>query len=595
MESKADYVFESSWEVCNKVGGIYTVVKSKAKLLKEIYENYFLIGPYFEKNAQIDFTKKRPPKELKQIFDELKKDNIKCYYGIWNIKGEPNCILIDAKGLADKKNEFKKLMWEHFQIDSINSNWEFEEPLIWSMAVGMLLEKAQGIFKSKKIVAHFHEWLAGFSLLYLKMQKSHIKTIFTTHATMLGRTIAGSGQPLYSILDKINPEEEARKLGIMDKYSTEKACALNAEVFTTVSEITSIEAEKLLGRKADILLLNGLDMEQFPTFEEISIKHRISREVIREFFSYYFFPHYSFDLEESINLFIVGRFEYKNKGIDIFLRALAELNQILKEENFNKTILAFFWIPREVQSTHISLSSSKVNYLQLKEFLEDHSDSITHQLINNILTCKTDCFDKSEKISQDLFDKESLKELKRIRLNFIKSGNPLLVTHHLPNEENDPMLNEFKRFGLDNHKDDKVKVINYPVYLTGVDGLLDLSYYDAILGCHLGVFPSYYEPWGYTPLESAALGVPAITTDLAGYGRFIKDKTEKGGIYVLDRMNKTDDETVTQFVKILLKYCKMQQKDRVEQKIIAKNLSTLADWNVFINNYIEAHNLALEK
>lgn len=594
MKARADYLFEASWEVCNKVGGIYTVVKSKAKLLKENYKNYFLIGPYFEKKAQVDFTEKNAPTELKAIFSKLREKGIICHYGIWNIKGEPNCILIESQALSPQKDQFKKLMWDNFQIDSLNSNWDFEEPLLWSMAVGMLLEEIPQAYKTKKVVGHFHEWLAGFALLYLKLQKSPVKTVFTTHATMLGRTLAGSGRPLYSILNQVNPDEEAKRSGINDKYTTEKACALNTDTFTTVSEITSMEAEKLLGRKADVLLLNGLDTEQFPTFEEISVKHRISREIMREFLSYYFFPYYSFDLEQSLNIFIVGRFEYKNKGLDILLSSLSRLNERLKKENFKKTILVFFWVPREVHSTHTSLSNSKMNYLQLKDFIDDQSEILKNHLINHLLSCPIDCLDDPSEISKDLFDKEFMKEAKRIRLNFAKQGNPLLITHHLPNETNDAMLNEFRKAGLNNAPDDKVKVIDYPIYLTGVDGLLDLNYYDAILGCHLGVFPSYYEPWGYTPLESAALGVPAVTTDLAGFGRFIKDKNKKGGIFVLKRMNKSDDQAVEQFVNILLKYCKMSKKSRVEQKMIAKELSTLADWNIFINYYIEAHNLALK-
>ena len=202
---------------------------------------------------------------------------------------------------------------------------------------------------------------------------------------------------------------------------------------------------------------------------------------------------------------------------------------------------------------------------------------------------------QTSKMEKSLFDKEFISQIKKMRLKFAKEGNPLLCTHSIPNAWQDPILNLFKQNGLDNLEDDVVKVIYYPIYLTGVDGLLDLKYYDAILGCHLGVFPSYYEPWGYTPLESAALGVPAITTDLAGFGRFIKSHNKKGGVYVLERYNKSDEEAIKDLTKILLKYYKLNQKERVQQKIEAKHLSSLADWNMFIENYVEAHNLAMSK
>jgi glycogen(starch) synthase len=427
------------------------------------------------------------------------------------------------------------------------------------------------------------------------MKNSPIKTVFTTHATMLGRTIAGSGGNLYGMLENINPEEEARKHNVMNKFTTERACALNADVFTTVSEITSMEAEKLLGRRADVLLLNGLDISQFPTFEEISIKHQKSKESIQEFLSYYFFPYYSFDLDESLNIFISGRFEFKNKGVDIFIKALADVNNQLKKRNSKKSINVFFWIPRDVNSTNLSLSDSKANYIQLREYIEDHSEFIIDGIKDHFLKSPLKNIAKPSKINCSLFDKEFIAHIKKMRLKFNKEGVPLLCTHSLPYQNQDPILNMFKQQGLDNTEEDLVKVIYYPIYLTGVDGLLDLRYYDAILGCHLGVFPSYYEPWGYTPLECAALGIPSITTDLAGFGRFIKTYNKKEGVYVLERYNKSDEEAIRELSKIILKFYKYDQKERVQQKIEAKHLSSLADWGKFIENYIEAHNLAMSK
>ncbi|MCK5107387.1 MAG: glycosyltransferase [Nanoarchaeota archaeon] len=595
MQTKADYLFESSWEVCNKVGGIYTVVKSKAKLLTKLYKNYFLIGPYFEHSAKIDFTPKRAPKILQPVFDDLKNQGIICHFGEWNIKGEPNVILIESSALKNQKDYYKGEFWNKFQVDSMGSGWDFEEPMLWSIAVGMLLERLPQALNSDKIVGHFHEWLAGFTLLYLKLKNSPVKTVFTTHATMLGRSISGSGQNLYGILNKINPEQEARNQGVMNKFSTERACANNADVFTTVSEITSMEAEKLLGRKADVLLLNGLDSSQFPTFEQISIKHQKSKEAIHEFLSYYFFPYYSFDLDNSLNLFISGRFEFKNKGLDILIKSLANINNQLKKNKSKRMINVFFWIPRDVNSTNLSLSDSKANYIQLREYIEDHSSEIIDNIKDNFLTSPLKDLSKSNKIKCTLFDKEFISQIKNMRLKFSKDGNPLLCTHALPNEHLDPILNMFKENGLNNKQHDVVKVIYYPIYLTGVDGLLDLKYYDAILGCHLGIFPSSYEPWGYTPLESAALGIPAITTNLAGFGRFINSHNKKGGVYVLERYNKSDDEATKELAKLILKYYKYSPKERVQQKVEAKHLASLADWNTFIENYVEAHNLALSK
>ena len=600
VDTKADVLFEASWEVCNKVGGIYTVVKSKAALINDAYSTYILIGPYMEQQARDVFVKEQPPAELQQPINDLAQEGIICHYGTWQIKGDPKVILLEFSGFASQKNDIKKRLWDTFKVDSLNSSWEFEEPMLWATAAGKFIEKyvqhcnAEG---KKKIVAHFHEWLAGFGLLYLKQQKLKVGTIFTTHATMLGRSIAGAGEPLYDILESIDPQKKAYDYGIQDKHLTEKACAQHTDVFTTVSEITAIEAEKIVGRKADVLVLNGLDIEKFPTFEETSIKHRENRDIIREFVSYFFFPHYYFNLDETLFFFIVGRYEFKNKGIDIFIKALGKLNDKLKAENSEKTIVTFFWIPRDVHGAKEELPVNKSNYYQIKDYVRRNSHFIQSKIINTVMKCELESFNREEAFGKhELFDKDFLLDAKKLRMNFQKKGNPLLVTHNLPFEDQDVIVNELLRVGLDNREDDRVKMVFYPIYLTGIDGLIDLPYYDAIVGCHLGVFPSYYEPWGYTPLEGAALGVPSLTTDLGGFGRFLMQKgVPNEGVFILNRFHKSEEETVEHFTEILYNYCKLTAKGRVRQKIIAKELANLADWKELINNYFEAHNLALQK
>jgi glycogen synthase len=594
----ADYLFEASWEVCNKVGGIYTVVKSKAALINEAYPHYILVGPYIQEKAEETFKEEPLSDDFKSVFEKLKQQGIVCHYGTWQIKGKPRVILIEpSQSLADQKNEFKKQYWEKFQVDSLNSHWDFEEPLLWATAVGKLLQEFCAQHNDKKTVLHCHEWMAGFALLYAKMNNVNVATVFTTHATMLGRSLAGSGRPLYDELEHLNPEQEAQNSGVMDKFTTEKACAHQTDIFTTVSEITALEAEKVLGRKADVLVLNGLDIDKFPTFEETSIKHRENRDLIRKFVSYFFFPHYYFDLEHTLFFFIVGRYEYKNKGIDIFTKALAKLNDRMKQEKVNRTIVVFYWIPREVHSAKKELSTNKINFHQLEHFIERNSAIINTKIMAQVMGCNVTCFSKPNTFEEtNLFDENFLIQAKKLRLHFAQKGNPLLVTHNLPNEENDPILKGLLDVGLDNKEDDRVKVIHYPVYLTGVDGLIDLPYYDCIMGCHLGLFPSYYEPWGYTPLESAALGVPSLTTDLGGFGRFMlqKDKGSKG-IFVLKRFHVGEEETVNHFTEMMYEYAKLTPKGRVEQKMAAKELAALADWKELVKNYFDAHNQAVKR
>ena len=584
-----DFLFEASWEVCNKVGGIYTVVKSKAALMNENYSNYFLIGPYFPDKAKIETQQIVPPEGFKQVFDDLEKQGIVCYYGKWLIEGQPKVILIDFKQFIKNKNDIKKWLWEAYRIDSLFSHWDFEEPMVWAIAVAKLLEKLSAFYNGKKIVGHFHEWLAGFALLYLKSNNIPIKTVFTTHATMLGRAIAGSGINLYDILDTMNPDEMARQTGVMDKYSTEKACSLNADIFTTVSETTAYEAEKILGRKAEVILANGLDLSKFMTFEELSIKHREYRERIRELISYFFFPYYGFDIEQTLNFFIVGRYEFKNKGIDVFIKALGKLNQRLIAENSKKTIIAFFWVPSGTNGIKTELLENEENYSKIVDFIDSNIDRIKRKLIYNVLS-------DQDKNKPNVFDSNYIFNIRKLMLRFKKNGNPLISTHHLFNEKDDIIIKSLIAEGLDNKSENKVKVIFYPVYLSDNDGLLNLGYYNSILGSHLGIFPSYYEPWGYTPLESAALGVPAITTDLSGFGKFLESKgLGNGGIFVLKRHKKPEQDIVSNLAEILYTYTKLRHDARVEQKLKAKEISKLADWKMLIKNYFKAHSMALHK
>jgi glycogen synthase len=588
---KTDVLFEASFEVCNKVGGIYTVVSSKANITKHYYKNYFLIGPYFEEKAKTDFKLKKLPERFIEAFNNLKNKGIKCYYGVWQIKGEPSTILIDFSSRVHQKDEIKTNIWKDYGIDSYNSKWDYEEPIVWATCVGEVLEELSKVYQNKKIVAQFHEWMSGAALLYLKKQNSSIATVFTTHATMLGRAYAGTGQDLYAKLGDMNPEQEAQKLGVNDKFSTEKACAKHCDVFTTVSEITSIEAEKILGRKADQLLLNGLDISKFPTVEEFSIKHITCRDKIREFLISHFFPYYSFDINHTKFFFIVGRYEFKNKGIDIFIKALGRLNEQLKKENRNENVVAFFWIPQQTHGIKIEILENKNYYRHIKNFVNFHSKKILSNITYDLVSNK-------DVLKDELFTKDFLHTSKKSIIHFKRKGVPLLVTHNLNNEKNDPTLHAFANNGLKNNEEDKVKVLLYPVYLDGNDGLIDLAYYDAMAGCHLGVFPSYYEPWGYTPLEAATLGVPSITSDLAGFGRYIETQirnNDEDGVFVLKRLSKNEDEVVNNFTKILYEFTKKDSREREKNKLHAKELSNLADWKFMIENYIKAHNLAIEK
>ncbi|MFW6025145.1 MAG: glycogen/starch synthase [Candidatus Woesearchaeota archaeon] len=584
------FFFEASWEVCNKVGGINTVLKTKARHMKKKYSNYILFGPYFKENAEVVFEEKKAPEKIQLVIDKLKEEGIICHYGEWQVNSYPKTILIEFDSLKPKINDLKAKFWEEFKVDSLNSSWDFEEPMLWSTAVAKFIEDFKSLNKNEKVILHAHEWLSGFSILHVKSSKEKIATVFTTHATILGRTLSAHKERVYNILDQINPDQKAKEFNISEKHTVEKASAHSADVFTTVSEITGLEATHFLGRKPEVLVLNGIDTKSHPTFEETSIEHSENREKIREFCKYFFFPYHSFNLEHTLFFFTAARYEYHNKGLDYFIESLSELNQKLKRENSKRNIVAFFFIPAGHNGIRRDLLEHKTRFTQIKNFVNQRFDKIMNLIVNDIITEK-------EFTKKNLLPKEIIQMRKKLVNSFRDMGNPPLSTHYI-NDDNDQIINAFQKYKLLNKKEDKVKVVFYPVYLDGTDGLLDLAYEDTISGMHLGVFPSYYEPWGYTPPESMALSCPAITSDLSGYGAFMK-KNIKGlknpGLYILNRRNKGHNQIKNQFTKLLYDYAMNDRHKRVYNKINAKALVDKVSWDHLSKNYFDAHNLALDK
>lgn len=590
MADDKTLLFEISWEVCNKVGGIYTVIKSKTSSVKSEFARYFVVGPYFPAKHASEFIEEHVPEEFAKGFEVLAKEGIVCHYGKWLTDVDVDAILIDFKGFSARNNDIKSELWKNYAIDSLYTSWfDFEEPVVWAYAAGRMVEE---LSKGRKSIAHCHEWLAGAALLYIKSRKARVATVFTTHATVLGRSLTNAGVDIYNDKTPVDINRNDYRASVRPKHQIEEQAAKNADAFTTVSAITDIEAQRFLGRKADVLLLNGLNISKFPTFEEASIKHRLFREKIKQFLLQYFFPYYTFDIENTLIYFLAGRYEFRAKGIDVFIRSLGELNKKLIDEKSEQTVAAFFWVPGNVRGIKRELDESRIIFKDIKDPISDEHDALMGRLLTAVIGGKSVC-DESYLLGDSL-----VSETRRKLLRFKRSGTPPLSTHDLNNEDSDEILNAFRAAGLLNRKEDRVKVIFYSIYLTGADDLLDLGYYEAMQGAHLGVFPSFYEPWGYTPVEAAALGVSSITTDLSGFGRYIcKDVSGKKlpGIFVTKRFGKSDDYVVKELAGFLYGFANLSAQDRIKNKIEAKRIASITDWNYMIKNYFKAYSLALEK
>ncbi len=537
-----DYVFETSWEVCNKIGGIYTVVSTKAlTLLSKYNDNLITIGPDVWR-----FTDNNPDFiEDTSLFRTWRKwaakNDLKVRIGRWNIVGKPIVFLVDYSTFISEKDEILKSLWEEYQLDSISGQWDYIEPAIFGYAAGKVIESFSkfNLTIRDKVVAHFHEWMTGAGVLHLKTNAPYIGTVFTTHATVVGRSISGNGLPLYGKLTEYDGDLKAKEFGLVSKQSLEKNSAKNADAFTTVSQITALECKQFLEKQVDIVTPNGFEDNFVPQKEELvelAKKARAKSLQVAEALLGYKLQ------ENTILIGTSGRYEYRNKGIDVFIDAMAEIN---KRTDFDKQILAFLYIP--------------ANNYGYRKNLQEKIENPEIELIQN-----------------SIFDK--------------------YLTHGLHDAEYDSIIKRLRETGLENLPHNKVKVIFVPSYLNGNDGIFNMSYYDLLSGLDLTLFPSYYEPWGYTPLESLAFHVPTITTSLAGFGKWISNQlNDTDCIFVAERNDDNYQETVQ---VIAAKIISCSKKTEIERQHIRENayfISKNTLWKNMIKYYYQAFHIALEK
>jgi glycogen phosphorylase/synthase len=535
---KPDFVFEVSWEVCNKVGGIHTVISTKSPYMCNEYgDHYIVIGPdvWKETRANPEFT------EDQVLFrawrEKALNDGLNIRIGHWNIPGRPIAILVDFTTFFPKKNEILAEFWETYQLDSISGGWDYTEPVMFGYGAAKVIENFYEFhFTSReRIIAHFHEWMTGAGVLYIEKYVPQAGTVFTTHATMLGRSISGNGKLLYENMEKLDPGGLAHSYNITSKYSLEKCASDVADSFTTVSEITANECRLLLGKEPDQITPNGFDPGIVPAGPEMEQKRKDSRNLLLTVASAltgHKIP------EDSILILNSGRYEFRNKGIDLFIDSLGEINKTK-----GKPVLAFIMVPSNVSGPNRELA------------------------------------DKLQNPGSDILISQKY------------------LTHLIYDEEYDPVLKRFQADGLKNEAGDRVKVIFAPAYLNGTDGIFNMQYYDILTGFDLTVFPSYYEPWGYTPLESLAFGIPTMTTTLAGFGLWIKSHHRKktDAIRVLHRDDSNVSEVLYEMTAFIEAFTHKSHEEILALRNQAFELAKTAQWQELIKKYQETYSFALAK
>ena len=537
-----DYIFESSWEVCNKVGGIYTVLSTRAKTLQEaLHDKIIFIGPDLAEANNLYFN------EDKTLFADWRKkaesDGLSVRVGRWNVPGTPIAVLVDFSRYYKDKNEIYAWLWEHYQVDSLHAYGDYDEASMFSYGAAKVVESFYGFYldDTKHVVYHGNEWMTGLGLLYVNNKLPQVATLFTTHATSIGRSIAGNNKPLYDYLFAYNGDQMAWELNMQSKHSIEKQTAKYVDCFTTVSEITANECKELLDKPVDFVLPNGFENDFVPKGAQFTRKRNIARK--RMFDVANAILGVEFDDKETLIVSTSGRYEFRNKGVDVYIEAM---NRLLRDNRLKKKVLAFIDVPGWVGEPR-----------------------------------------------QDLIDR-------------LKSGQrfdtPLhvpMITHWLHNMSHDNVLDMLKYLDMQNRKDDNVKLIFLPSYLNGDDGIFNMKYYDLVLGNDLCIYPSYYEPWGYTPLEAIAFKVPCITSDLAGFGLWVNSELGHSGeitdgVKVIHRTDYNYSEVADRIKDTVAEFSILSSAEVKKSRENAEKLSRKALWSNFIKYYYEAYDFALK-
>jgi len=595
--TKNNLLAEVAWEVCNQVGGIYTVIRSKVPSMMHTWGDcYCLIGPYFYHNAQAEFE---PTDDYSSPFGQavLKMRNMgfEVHFGHWLVTGNPLVVLLNPYSVYDRLGDIKYNLWENHHIPTPGNDDLLNQVEAFGYLAKIFLQQlVQPDVTEKKVIAHFHEWMVGTAIPDLRRERTDLRIVFTTHATLLGRYLAMNDASFYDHLTAVDWLREAIHFNIETAVKIERAAAHGAHIFSTVSDVTARECMFLLERIPDVILPNGLNIQRFIALHEFQNLHQRYKEKIHQFVMAHFFQSYPFDLDQTLYFFTSGRYEYRNKGFDVTLEALARLNYRMQQAGIKKTVIMFFITKQPYHSVHPGVLQSRAMMEELRETCVAIQKEIGKKLFYAAAS-STDF--KLPPLREFVDDYWSLRY--RRTLQTWKTHNlPSVVTHNLVNDQQDEILHFLRMANLANNAHDRVKVVYHPAFIATTNPLFGLDYGQFVRGCHMGVFPSYYEPWGYTPLECIARGVPAVTSDLSGFGDYVLNKMtgEVGqGIFVVKRRNRSFEDAANQLANFLFEYVQYSQRDRIALRNQVESSSEEFDWKNLTRYYIKAYELAVEK
>lgn len=593
------FLFEIAWEVCNQVGGIYTVIRSKVPSVIDKWgkDNYCLVGPYFAEQAAAHFdpaTDFSTP--IGKAVLKLQELGFDVHYGQWIVSRRPNVVLFNPYSVFDKLDEIKHFIWEDYHI-SLPGN---DQLLDQVAAFGYQVKEFFSYLCSsgacnENMIAHFHEWMAGLPIPGIRKENLNIKTVFTTHATLLGRYLAMNDPQFYENLSFYNWETEAAKYNVRPIVEIERAAAHGAHVFSTVSDITGKECTYLLGRTPDLILPNGLNIQRFEAMHQIQNKHLQVKQQIHDFVMGHFFQSYSFDLDKTMYFFTSGRYEYHNKGYDLTLEALARLNYKMQQADIDVTVVTFFITRQPFYTINPDVLQSKAQMEEVWRVCEEIKEQVGRRLYTQITSAEGP-YEFPD--LREMVDDYLRLKLRRNVQSWKTQHLPKIVTHTLKDDANDEILNFLRMAHLVNNRHDKVKIVYHPDFISTSNPLFKMDYNTFVRGCHLGIFPSMYEPWGYTPLECLASGLPSITSELAGFGNYVVDNIpdhDDKGMYIINRGGRDFYEVAEDLANMLLKTVNMTRRERIALRNKCEDASLHFDWTNLGKYYDDAYNLAVER
>ena len=593
---------EVAWEVCNQVGGIYTVIRSKVPATMPAWgDRYCLLGPYFANQAQGEFE---PMDELAlhtasdpyaAAVRAMRAQGYDVQLGTWLVTGRPRTVLINPFQAYPQLGQLKTDLWTRHGIPAPDTDDLLHQVIAFGHLTTIFFQHvAQQLVAEQRLLGHFHEWMTGVAIPELRRLQVPAHLLFTTHATLLGRYLAMNDAAFYDHLMWVDWEAEAKKFNIEPAVRMERAAAHGSHVFTTVSELTVRECIYLLDRIPDAVLPNGLNIERFVALHEFQNLHQQYKAKIHEFVMAHFFQSYAFDLDKTLYLFTSGRYEYHNKGFDLTLEALARLNHRLQQSGLEGQVVMFFITKRPFTSINPQVLERRAVLDEVRETCR----AIEHQVGERLFYAAAASQDHKLPELGAMVDDYWKLRYRRTLQSWKTTALPPVITHNLVNDGDDDILNFMRRADLLNHRHDRVKMVYHPDFVSPSSPLLGMEYGQFVRGCHMGVFPSYYEPWGYTPLECVARGVPAITSDLSGFGDYVLQTIpdpEQKGIFVVHRQEKSFDESAEELTEMLWQFVQLSRRERIMQRNAVESSAELFDWKNLRVHYDRAYALALER